>query len=357
MYFLLLSAVLVSTAIFYTPFKFGVTVEVISIIKEYLKLAVVFLYFLIGFNLMHEKVITQGIKWYSSTALCVGSLGVFINFLGLKFLYQFYDFGEDRYNGFMNDPNYFAIVQISALPFFLRAEKIALKYKVIIYCIILASILISGSKTGFITLFTYTLLFIIGDFLKNKMRLKTLLITLFILIVFIILNEMLQIVETSLALMGENSVQFQRISLLFTDFNSAFNEGGSSRLPIWKAGIYLISLSPLVGVGVGMYSSTAVKVSGIDEIAHNTYIQSYTEWGGIFATIFFCYLAFILLKVTFSKEVNNTTNFILRDMLIILLIGSIAISFNNARMFWLFLGAIVYSTNHKQQRKLPNSFF
>lgn len=351
-YFLFLSAVLVATAIFYTPFKFAVHFEINSLIKEYIKLAVVFLYFLIGYNLINRKIIHLSIKCYSYTALFVGILGILISVLGLKFMFQLYDFGVDRFNGFMNDPNYFAIVQISALPFFLRAEKISLKSKIIIYSIILTSILLSGSKTGIITLILYTFMFIFGDIFKKRLKVKT---VLSIIITIVTLALLILFFGKNFSSLIENKVQFQRISLIFTDFNAAFNNGGSSRLPIWNAGFKLISLSPFVGVGVGMYSPVSEKVSGIDAVAHNTYIQTYSEWGGIFATTFFLYLTSILLKVTFSKKLNNGINPMLRDILIILLIGSIAVSFNNARMFWFFLGALVYSTSSKHQVKASNN--
>ncbi|WP_335441920.1 O-antigen ligase family protein [Neobacillus drentensis] len=352
-YFLFLSALLWVTAIFYTPFRFGVTADFYSIIKEYAKLAVVFLYFLIGYNLNHEDLIKSSIKWYSFAALFVGTLGIFINLLGLKFFYQIYDFGEDRYNGFMNDPNYFAIVQISALPFFLRSEKMLLRTKLITYLIILISILLSGSKTGIITLLIYTTIFSLGEIVKNKLKLRTIILMLF---GILLLGVLLELLGKNLTLLTEKSVQFQRISLIFTDFNAAFNEGGSSRLPIWKAGIELIGLSPLVGVGVGMYTAVSEKVSGIDAVAHNTYIQTFSEWGGIFAAIFFLYIACIILKITVNKQFQSKITYMLRDILIILLIGSMAVSFNNARMFWFFLGSLVYLLSSKNLGKVSGRF-
>ncbi|MDI3545796.1 MAG: hypothetical protein PWP68_1213 [Rikenellaceae bacterium] len=36
---------------------------------------------------------------------------------------------------------------------------------------------------------------------------------------------------------------------------------------------------------------------------------------------------------------------ILRDIIIVFLIGSMAISLNNARMFWFFFGALVFNSN------------
>ncbi len=351
-YFLLLSVVIVATAVFYTPYKFGVAFDINLVMKEYVKLAAVFMYLFAGYNFTQEKMVRLSMKWYSYTALFVGIIGIFINILGMKFLLQIYNFGADRYNGLMNDPNYFAIIQISALPFFLRNKNISLKAKVIIYCLMMLSILLSGSKTGFITLIMYTMLFVLGGILKNKMRVKTILFGFSAIIIILLLGGTLQLIQSNLTFNLDKYVQFQRISLLFTNFDAAINGNGSGRLPIWLTGMHLISSSPLFGVGVGMYPVVSNKVSGIESVAHNTYIQVYSEWGGLFATILFLYLAAILLKVTFSKKIKNETNLILRDILIIMLIGSIAISLNNARMFWFFLGVLAYRMIDKQRIKL-----
>lgn len=342
-YFLLLSAILAITTFFYTPFSFSVNVETSQSIKEYLKILVVFLYFIIGYNLSSKKMIDITLKWYSYTALFVGGLGILIFILGFRFLYGFYDFGPDRFNGFMNDPNYFAIVQITALPYLVRAGNISFSRKLIIYFIILISILLSGSKTGIITLMIFTVFFILGELMKNKIQAKIVLFTIFAIIAFTFITIILQFIDTKFSLNLNKNVQFQRLTLLFTDFDAAFNENGSSRLPIWEAGLQLISTSPLIGVGAGMYSVVSGKLTGVYAVAHNTYLQLFSEWGGILATIYFLYIAVLLGKVTFTSQAKSSVNLVLRDILFILLIGSIGVSFNNARMFWFFLGALVFS--------------
>ena len=349
-YFLLLSAVLLTTASFYTPYHFGVTPNIKPIITDYFKLAVSFLYFLIGYNITCQTLIRLSVKGFSYAALFVGIVGIIITLSGIPFLNGMLFFGGERYKGFMNDPNFFAIVQISALPFFLRDTKISLKLKLSIYVVILISSILSGSKTGFITLIIYTFLFLLGQIFNSKWsKIKTS-VVLFTVLILYVLNEVFHLLKTVSSLLSGKLEQLHRISLLISDFSTAFNDGGSSRLPIWQTGIDIIRSSPIAGVGVGMYSQVSEKVSGINNVAHNTYLQFYSEWGIFFASIFFFYLAFILLKVTLNKKVKNEMTLTLRDIIIILLIGSIAISFNNARMFWFFIGVLVTSTGTKQFR-------
>jgi O-Antigen ligase len=352
-YFLFLSTCLIATASLYTPYKFGLSVDIQSIIKDYLKMAAVFLYFLVGYNLIREKIIRISLKWYSYTAVFVGTVGIFLNILGMKFLNSLYEFGGERYNGFMNDPNYFAIVQISALPYLLRTPALSLTKKILIYLVLSTSIVLSGSKTGTIALLLYTFLFIFSD--VYKLKVKKALIAISGIVFFIILMGAFQVYDKILSFLMEKSFQFQRISLLFSDFNAAFNEGGSSRLSVWEAGLQIFHLSPLLGTGVGMYSNVSGKITGISSVAHNTYIQMYSEWGAIFATVFFLYVASILLTVTLNQKLGNKTNLALRDILLIMLIGSISISFNNARMFWFFLGVIAFRVSQQEPNQVSNS--
>jgi O-antigen ligase len=136
-----------------------------------------------------------------------------------------------------------------------------------------------------------------------------------------------------------------RIELLFTDFSSAFSENGSGRNITWKVALQLIQLSPVIGIGIGTYSNIAIELFHQSDISHNTFLQLSAEWGIPLAFIFFIYVFFILGSATFTRKPNWDHNLILRDIIIILLIGSMAISLNNARILWLVLGALVSSLN------------
>ncbi|MDD4146844.1 MAG: hypothetical protein PHS83_07135, partial [Clostridia bacterium] len=75
--------------------------------------------------------------------------------------------------------------------------------------------------------------------------------------------------------------------------------------------------------------------------AENTYLQLAAEWGLPVAIIFFSYLFYVISKATFSRKNKGETDSILRDILIIFLISSLAISLNHARLFWVVLGAFM----------------
>ena len=78
------------------------------------------------------------------------------------------------------------------------------------------------------------------------------------------------------------------------------------------------------------------------------FIMAINKWGIVLATLLFVHVFFMIAKSTFNRMCNiDKENIILRDIIIIFLLGSVGISLNNARMFWLALGALVFNLNKK----------
>lgn len=346
-FFIVTSVLVLFSASFYVPYKFNVNADNTKIIVNYVKVFAIFLYFILGYNLARLNLTKIVIKWYSIFALIIGILGSIFTFLKINLFTQIFFFGGFRFKGLMNDPNYFSIVQISALVYFVRLQDNKMLYKIIAIMIFIISILSSGSKTGMITLISYFILITLENFFKNKknlsrLMLNTVVLMILILLIIFFLNDIPKLVEyINYIIPG-----FSRVGVLFTDPVEALSGGGSSRDIAWQTGIEIIKLSPMLGIGVGTYTNISQKLFNVGVIAHNTYLQLYAEWGIILSTILFMYIFFIIGKITFNKNFkNNKEVLILRDIIIIFLVGSMAISLNNARMFWLFLGMTVLKMN------------
>src|SRR5690625_7755465 len=75
-------------------------------------------------------------------------------------------------------------------------------------------------------------------------------------------------------------------------------------------------------------------------LAHNTYLQGSAEWGLILAVVFFVWLA----RHTFLRplEISHRAAWaISSNALLVLLVGSLGLSLNYSRLFWVLLGATV----------------
>lgn len=346
-FFIFVSVVVLITTFFYTPSVFMYNPEPIKIFSEYMKLVVILLYFIVGYNLFINHQIETIIKWYSLSGIVIAIIGILLTFSGLNQVFSILFDGGIRYKGFMNDPNYFSILQISALVYFIRSKGISLRYKYAASIIVILSVLISGSKTGVVTLLCYfifrSLEFVIMSRKTTKSFIATVLLLLFLVSVLpIVLGNSQYIFQHLSSVMPA----FERVQYLFSDFNTAISGNGSDRSSTWEGALQIIQSSPIIGIGIGTYIGVVTRWFHANDIAHNTFLQLAAEWGIPLAVFLFSFMLFLIAKTTFSEINKNEKTLIMRDILIIFLIGSIAISFNNARVLWLFFGGLVSSLSN-----------
>jgi len=342
-FFLIVSTVVLSNAAFYIPLRFMYTPQPMGILSDYMKLIAIFVYFILGYNLSKAKLIKSTVKWYSYWGLFIGGMGVFFTLFNIGLFSNILFFEHTRFRGLMIDPNYFSVLQITALVFISRSEAVKSKYKYLAFLITALSVLISGSKTGIITLITYLALRFAEFLLLQKKNIKSLIAPLIIIGLFIMIVPVIMgFLQTLFNFFAMNIPSFSRVELLFTNFGEAFSENGSGRNITWKVALQLIQLSPIIGIGIGTYQDLAIGLFNESDISHNTFLQLSAEWGIPLALIFFLYVFFTIGKATISGNLHGE-QLIIRDMIIILLIGSMAISLNNARILWLMLGALTES--------------
>src|SRR5699024_534457 len=156
----------------------------------------------------------------------------------------------------MNYPNYYAVIQISTMPYFLKNNNIKFPIKIIIYIFYFIFILMSGSKTGLIVLLSYTiLLFLEILVVKKKSKVKYI----GYILAIVILMLLFPVIKNYAFFLKGKLIQIfpisERVLLLFENFNVATSEGGSLRNEVWLNAINIFKLSPLFGVGVGTYSN------------------------------------------------------------------------------------------------------
>ncbi|MFZ3591235.1 O-antigen ligase family protein [Bacillus sp. DJP31] len=350
--FLVLSILVIVTASFYIPIRFDFSPYPAAIISDYLKLLAIFGYFLLGYNLSNLNFLDKTVQWYSFFGIFIGFVGIVLTFVYTGLFREMLFFAGSRYRGLMLDPNYYSVLQVTALVYFTRVKAIRFNLKYLAITIIILSVLISGSKTGLITLGCYFLLRVLEYLFLTRKKLivlvSHLMLITFILLLFPVFINIVQQLLNSLAATIPSS---GRVYHLFTDFTAAISESGSGREATWVTALKVIQSSPVVGVGIGTYTSLAAELFLYDNVAHNTFLQLSAEWGLPFAIAFFSFVLFALAKATASFNQTSVMNLILRDIIVILLIGSIAISLNNGRMLWLFLGALVYSLRSSPSHK------
>jgi O-antigen ligase len=351
-YYLAVSIVVLVSSVYFVPSKYMFNPGFMTILSEYSKLVAIFVYFILGYNLERINLMETAIKWYSLFGVIIGGLGVFFTVFSIGVFSDILFYAGTRYRGLMIDPNYFAILQIAAFVYISRLRTIKLSNKYLALIILLLSVLTSGSKTGLITLVAYLTLRSVENILIKRKKVYVFVFHL-MLVVFVLLLVplVLNLFQSLVGFLGSNIPSFSRVQLLFTDISGAISENGSGRDITWRTALHMIELSPLIGIGIGSYSTVAFQMFHSSDISHNTFLQVAAEWGIPLACILFFYILFLLGKATVSHNPNQESHLILRDILIILLIGSMAISLNNARILWFVLGALVFSLNRGSNKQ------
>lgn len=343
LFFMLLSITTVFTATFVTPWKYNFSYDIVSIIRNWLKLFVTLLYLILGYNLMRKKDINIIYKYYSIAALVIGFIGIVFSLINIGIMRDTLFYGGFRFRGFMNDPNYFAIIMVTGLAYLIRSKDKSLLLKYIFGFIVFISVSISGSKTGIIVLGLY-ILFVFAEYMfKSVSSRQSVIKKIFVLLVILLLFLFsIQMFNSFIERVAEIFPIFSRINVLFTNFNAAVNAQGSGRGEAWSTAYKIIKKSPIIGIGIGTYGNVGYLIAGSNIIAHNTFLQLLAEWGTPLTVLFFSYLIAVLIKSKCSTNSENDENLISRDVIIILLFGSMAVSLNNVRILWLSLGSLIY---------------
>lgn len=330
-FFLVLLTVSLLVGTFYIPEKYHFAISINSYVSDYLKVIASFVYLTLGINIAMQKKEEYVLKGYTFMAMILAVISILaIIFQVSLFNIEFFFFG-DRFIGLLNDPNYFAVAQCGCLALLLFDTNLKESRKGIWSCVVVISILFSASKTGFVTMAVVLLLFTLLQ--VNKLKRKTIIsftiISSFVISVVWIYPE--KIAASYFYLLDKYPI-LNRIAVLFSDGSAAISEGGSSRQTVWEGGLAVIRENSILGVGIGRYLNVVEKISGIGFLAHNTYIQIISEWGLILGIILF-FTCFYVCIVNLLKGNRRLAAFFL-----VWLIGSLSISLNNSRIFWITLG-------------------
>lgn len=204
----------------------------------------------------------------------------------------------------------------------------------------------SGSKTGVVTLGVYLCLKLMEPLFQRKYKLGHVILRLGTVSLVLVLAPILfgkgdDILNYMVTLIP----QFERVAVLFRNFGLAMSGGGSSRDITWQTGIKLVGSSPIFGVGVGTYTGITTAMWGVGALAHNTYIQLAAEWGLPMSLFFFATIFWQLIGSTNKDKSGSELRIVYRDIIVVFLLGSFAISLNNARLFWITLGLLVRSSD------------
>ena len=344
LFFISISVVGLYTSLFYSPLIFPVAPSGYSVLTNFLKFVVVFLYMVLGYNAARLKYDQLIIRAFSFGGVLVGLLGIILTLTNSGLFNDLFFYELVRFKGLMNDPNYFAVIQVAVIACIVNNRYLSKVIRSILCISVIISILVSGSKTGFITLFIYFLYKILENLIRGENKVFSL-VVLCATAIMLLLNPFSYISLLVTKLSASIPILYRISNLLNNPFEAA-SSGGSGRTGIWIESINIIEKSPILGVGFGTFTDIMQVFRGSSELAHNTYIQIIAEWGILLSSFSMLYITVMLITSFFIKNATVESQTI-KDIVIVLLIGSLGISLNNSRLLWFFIGILVfYSTSN-----------
>ena len=203
------------------------------------------------------------------------------------------------------DANEMAALLVVSLPFAfwkMMTSKNIMRYLALFICLLIVAVVVKTQSRGaFLAMFVVAV--VISGQLKvftGKFPLKAVLGIL--------------IVSGGIFFYVGGADYVNRISTMVNykeDYNTASDEG---RLAVWKKGLQLFIESPVLGVGVNMYSSAFGELNrgeGKWSAAHNSFLQVAVELG-LFGFLLYMYLIIstmcLLKKFCKKKDVNEVLN-------------------------------------------------
>ncbi|EME8221093.1 oligosaccharide repeat unit polymerase [Enterococcus faecium] len=325
------------------PIPISLTSITITIIKFLINLLYLCIFMSIfSLNATMKTFFFNGIMYGT---VFLGVLSLIIFFLGPTFLQSIVLFGGLRLRGFMNDPNFFGYMQISGFCIWLfnrYKSKIINLMSIITY---VYTIILSASKTSLLIFLLVILAYIIYQFFINKKSSYQFTILIFIMVFLVgVIWFNIEKITSIVTSIVSSTPQLSRTMVLFDNFDAAINAEGSNRANAWHTAINIIKGTNFFGIGFIDYSDVANYMTGMNTIAHNTYLQLAVEWG-IYPLVISILIVLWKILVNF---INQEWKIIF--MTLTTLSFSLSISLQNSRLLWCIL-AILFLNNKKRLLK------
>lgn len=243
------------------------------------------------------------------------------------------------------DPNEYALVLALGIPMayelFTKGHRVVRVFNLLLMPVLLVGIILSSSRGGTLAAAVALMVFPLGFLALDRFGKRAILgvVALGMIAVPFYWNEIAATVGTNL----------ERISTVGTELTSGtLNE----RSTIWTGGMAAFASRPVLGFGGGAFPAALERVTGMRQVAHNTFISVAVEMGAIGFVLFAAILLLIAFPVLQRPSARTLPSIVLFATL---LVGVTPLSWEFRKPLWLVLTLlmILRSVQLERHQEVP----
>lgn len=334
-------------AFFWTPTWIGSPLRLKRVAYEVVYFISLIFFFYCGYLVEKMSLGDFLFRWIARFTAIVSGISIFTESFGLFSIRPYlYMVGNERFGGFLGNPNDFAPLALISFAYFVNTKKEPIYYRVPALFAIVFSFIAGRSKGPILISSLYFIIFVWNYYSRSRMfsakrnvwyAIETLICIggLGLIICFLLKEDIRRI-----PLLGQN-----RIINMILEPGKLLNSDGSDRLIAWNGAILQILKSPILGVGIGGSKTilTYLDYAVPDISPHNIYLELMAQCGVVLALVIFLSLIYFLLRVT---KINDNRVFALQQAMILILLDGLFFASDWATVPWVIFGVLYYKGNY-----------
>lgn len=330
-------------ALLWTPAWIGSPIRLKRIAYEIVYFLSLIFFFYCGYLVEKMSFGDFLFKWIARFTAMVSGISIFTELFGLVSLRKYlYMTGNERFGGFIQNPNDFAPVALIGLAYWMNAKKEPLYYRIPAVLAIVFSFIAGRSKGPVIITALYFAMCICNSYSRSKLfsAKKNAYYAMMLLVCTGVLGitvcVLLRDEISNIPLLSQN-----RIVNMVVDPQNLLNANGSDRMIAWNGAIVQILKSPVLGVGIGGSKTilTYLNYSAPEITPHNIYLELMAQCGVVLTIVIFSAFICFLLKVS---KIKDDRVFGLQQAIILILLDGIFFASDWSSVPWIIFGILYY---------------
>ncbi len=333
-------------AIFWTPTWIGSSLRLKRIAYETVYFISLIFFFYCGYLVEKISLGDFLFKWIARFTAIVAGTSIFTELFGLLKIREYlYMVGNERFGGFLRNPNDYAPLALISLAYWINTKEEPISYKILSVIAITFSFIAGGSK-GPILIVTLYFVVCIWNYYARHTSISAQRNCLYVIGAVLCIGGVGSIICFLLKedIKSIPSLSQNRVINMILNPGQLLNADGSDRLIAWNGAILQILKSPILGVGIGGSKTILTYIDYVtpDITPHNIYLELMAQCGVVLALVIFFSLIHFLLRMAMIRDYRV---FALQQAIVLVLLDGLFFASDWSTVPWVILGILYYKGN------------